>query len=57
MRHPGARAVGRRRADPRGKDIIDNAYGDGVAAARARGELVWPGLLRRLNRVDPSYQD
>jgi hypothetical protein len=22
-----------------------------------RGELVWPGLLRRLDRTDPSYKD
>jgi len=31
-----------------------------MAAARPRGSrgmLVWPGLLRRLDRVDSSYRD
>ena len=41
---------------PVGKDIIENAY-----TARQRrggaGPLVWPGLLRRLDRTDPSYRD
>jgi hypothetical protein len=23
----------------------------------SRGVLAWPGLLRLLNRIDPSYQD
>ena len=41
---------------PVGKNIIENAY-----TARQRrggaGPLVWPGLLRRLDRTDPSYRD
>ena len=40
------------------KDIIDRAYTDYLARPRgSRGDLVWPGLLRRLNRTDPSYQN
>ena len=43
---------------PVGKDIIDTAYAQYQSRPRgARGELVWPGLLRRLNRIDPSYQN
>jgi len=41
------------------KEIIDSAYGQMTTAARPRGsagDLVWPGLLRRLDRVDPSYR-
>ena len=41
------------------KEIIDTAYAQVMAAATpggSRGTLVWPGLLRRLDRVDPSYQ-
>jgi len=42
------------------KEIIDTAYTQLIAAARPRGSrgmLVWPGLLRRLDRVDSSYRD
>src|SRR6266542_3313148 len=42
------------------KEIIDTAYTQLMAAARPRGSrgmLVWPGLLRRLDRVDSSYRD
>ena len=42
------------------KEIIDTAYTQLMAAARPRGSrgmLVWPGLLRRLERVDSSYRD
>jgi ribulose-5-phosphate 4-epimerase/fuculose-1-phosphate aldolase len=43
---------------PVAKDIIDNAYVQMESRPRAsRGALAWPGLLRRLNRIDPSYQD
>src|SRR5207247_2662716 len=41
------------------KEIIETAYAQVMAAARprgSRGTLVWPGLLRRLDRVDPSYR-
>ncbi|HET8578286.1 MAG TPA: class II aldolase/adducin family protein [Methylomirabilota bacterium] len=41
------------------KAIIDNAYTQLTAAAGAgggRGALIWPGLLRRLDRIDPSYR-
>jgi ribulose-5-phosphate 4-epimerase/fuculose-1-phosphate aldolase len=42
------------------KEIVDRAYGQIMQASggrrRSRGELVWPGLLRRLDRTDPSYK-
>jgi len=41
------------------KEIVDAAYTQMAAAARprgSRGALVWPGLLRRLDRADPSYR-
>jgi len=41
------------------KDIIESAYAQVMAAGRppgSRGMLVWPGLLRRLDRLDPSYR-
>src|SRR5262249_45380017 len=42
------------------KQIIDTAPGQLARAARAgggRGKLVWPGLLRRLDRLDASYRN
>lgn len=38
------------------KDVLDAAYA-GPAQPRRRGETIWPGLLRRLDRIDPSYRD
>jgi ribulose-5-phosphate 4-epimerase/fuculose-1-phosphate aldolase len=41
------------------KDIVDRAYAQMQTGGRrsgTRGELVWPGLLRRLDRIDPSYR-
>jgi ribulose-5-phosphate 4-epimerase/fuculose-1-phosphate aldolase len=40
------------------KEIVDRAYGQMQSNGRrgTRGELVWPGLLRRLDRIDPSYK-
>jgi len=41
------------------KEIIATAYVQLAAAARprvSRGMLVWPGLLWRLDRADPSYR-
>jgi ribulose-5-phosphate 4-epimerase/fuculose-1-phosphate aldolase len=41
------------------KDIIEGAYAQVMTAGRpagSRGMLVWPGLLRRLDRLDPSYR-
>lgn len=38
-----------------GKDIVDAADAHAPASPR-RGDLVWPGLLRRLDRIDPSYR-
>lgn len=41
------------------KEIVDRAYQQLMTGGRrrgTRGELVWPGLLRRLDRTDPSYQ-
>jgi ribulose-5-phosphate 4-epimerase/fuculose-1-phosphate aldolase len=45
---------------PVSKDIIDAAYTQVQAASRPRGSrggLVWPGLLRRLDRIDSSYRN
>ncbi len=42
------------------KEIIDAAYLQSMSTARpggGRGMLVWPGLLRRLDRIDSSYRD
>ncbi len=40
------------------KEIIETAYAQVMAASPrgSRGTLVWPGLLRRLDRIDPSYR-
>jgi ribulose-5-phosphate 4-epimerase/fuculose-1-phosphate aldolase len=41
------------------KEIIENAYGQIMRSSSrrgSRGALVWPGLLRRLDRVDTSYR-
>ena len=45
---------------PVSKDIVDAAYTQVQAASRPRGSrggLVWPGLLRRLDRIDSSYRN
>jgi ribulose-5-phosphate 4-epimerase/fuculose-1-phosphate aldolase len=42
------------------KEIVDRAYLQMMSGGRrrgTRGELVWPGLLRRLDRTDRSYRD
>jgi ribulose-5-phosphate 4-epimerase/fuculose-1-phosphate aldolase len=42
------------------KEVMDEGYARAAASQRQRGgqgALVWPGLLRRLDRVDPSYRD
>jgi ribulose-5-phosphate 4-epimerase/fuculose-1-phosphate aldolase len=45
---------------PVGKELIDSAYqqmqNSARGRARSRGMLVWPGLLRRLDRTDRSYR-
>ena len=44
---------------PVSKEIIDRAYTQATTSPRqgsVRGSLVWPGLLRRLDRLDTSYQ-
>ncbi len=41
------------------KEVIESAYAQILAASRPqgrRGTLVWPGLLRRLDRLDASYR-
>ncbi len=41
------------------KEVLDSAAGQMKASERpggGRGALVWPGLLRRLDRIDPSYR-
>jgi ribulose-5-phosphate 4-epimerase/fuculose-1-phosphate aldolase len=42
------------------KEIVDRAYQQLMTGGRrsgTRGELVWPGLLRRLDRSDTSYKN
>jgi ribulose-5-phosphate 4-epimerase/fuculose-1-phosphate aldolase len=41
------------------KEVLDGAYAQAGSAARprGRGKTIWPGLLRRLDRTDPSYRD
>jgi hypothetical protein len=44
---------------PRRK-IVEGAYAQMQTSSRPRGrrgDLVWPGLLRRLDRLDPSYRE
>jgi len=45
---------------PVSKEIIEASYAQGETSTRGagggRGTLVWPGLLRRLDRLDPSYR-
>ena len=41
------------------KDVLDQGYARAATSQRAQGgpgRLVWPGLLRRLERLDPSYR-
>jgi ribulose-5-phosphate 4-epimerase/fuculose-1-phosphate aldolase len=41
------------------KEIMESGYvqvSTATGRAGGRGKLVWPGLLRRLDRVDPSYR-
>ena len=43
-----------------GKEILETAYGtmqQGGGAGSKASRLVWPGILRRLDRTDPSYKD
>lgn len=44
---------------PVAKEIIDTAYAQAMAATGPRGSrgmLIWPGLLRRLDRIDQSFR-
>ena len=41
------------------KEIVEGAYAQMQTSSRPRsrrGDLIWPGLLRRLERLDPSYR-
>ncbi len=39
-------------------DIIDaRSSATSTDSLRTRGEFIWPALLRKLDRVDPSYRD
>ncbi len=41
------------------KEVMDRGYATAVANQRkngGQGRLVWPGLLRRLDRTDPSFR-
>jgi ribulose-5-phosphate 4-epimerase/fuculose-1-phosphate aldolase len=44
---------------PVAKEIVDAAYTQMATSTPqdGRGGLIWPGLLRRLDRLDPSYRD
>jgi ribulose-5-phosphate 4-epimerase/fuculose-1-phosphate aldolase len=45
---------------PISKEVLDRAYPQAGAAGQGRSRqaaMVWPGLLRRLDRVDTSYRD
>jgi ribulose-5-phosphate 4-epimerase/fuculose-1-phosphate aldolase len=42
------------------KEVMDKGYANAVANQRrsgGQGRLVWPGLLRRLDRTDPSFRN
>ena len=40
------------------QDMIDSRAGvTSTETLRKRGEFVWPALLRKLDRLDPSYRD
>jgi hypothetical protein len=42
------------------KEILDASYATmqgGGSPRRSAAVLVWPGLLRRLDRIDTSYRD
>jgi ribulose-5-phosphate 4-epimerase/fuculose-1-phosphate aldolase len=42
------------------KDVMDKGYASAAANQRkngGQGRLVWPGLLRRLDRTDPSFRN
>ncbi|HEX7215276.1 MAG TPA: class II aldolase/adducin family protein [Methylomirabilota bacterium] len=42
------------------KDVLDKGYANAAANQRrngGQGKLVWPGLLRRLDRTDPSFRN
>ena len=42
------------------KEVLERGYAQATAAQRRAGgqaALVWPGLLRRLDRTDPSYRN
>ena len=40
------------------QDIIDARVGEtGTGKLQRRGEFIWPALLRKLDRIDPTYRD
>jgi len=42
------------------KDVMDKGYAQATASQRrqgGQGRLVWPGLLRRLDRIDPTFRN
>ena len=47
-------------AGPTPKEVMDKGYANAAANQRkngGQGKLVWPGLLRRLDRTDPSFRN
>jgi ribulose-5-phosphate 4-epimerase/fuculose-1-phosphate aldolase len=42
------------------KEVMDKGYAQATASQRRQGgqaRLVWPGLLRRLDRIDPTFRN
>jgi ribulose-5-phosphate 4-epimerase/fuculose-1-phosphate aldolase len=42
------------------KEVMDKGYAQATASQRrqgGQGRLVWPGLLRRLDRIDPTFRN
>jgi ribulose-5-phosphate 4-epimerase/fuculose-1-phosphate aldolase len=42
------------------KDVMEKGYAQATASQRrqgGQGRLVWPGLLRRLDRIDPTFRN
>ncbi|MGH7417278.1 MAG: class II aldolase/adducin family protein, partial [Candidatus Rokuibacteriota bacterium] len=42
------------------KDVMERGYAQATASQRrqgGQGRLVWPGLLRRLDRIDPTFRN
>ncbi|WP_334078656.1 class II aldolase/adducin family protein [Microbulbifer sp. M83] len=53
-----AALAGNQRLTPVPQPILDKILGEGDRVTSSQGgKLIWPGLLRKLDRIDPSYRD